>query len=76
MLSRVPVQHLLVGLVGRDDHLGGVHDDDVVAGVDVAGERRLVLAAQHAGDLGRHPAEDKTVGVDDVPGALDIAWFW
>ena len=68
----MPVLHLLGGLVGRHHDLGGVDDDHVVAGVDVAGEGGLVLAAQHASHLGGHAAEHQAVGVDDVPGALDI----
>ena len=47
----------------------------MVAGVEVRGEDRLVLAAQDAGDLGGHPAEHEAFGVDDVPGTLDLAGF-
>ena len=72
----MPVLHLLGGHVGCHHDLGGVHDDDVVAHIHVAGKRRLVLAAQHACHLGGHAAQHQAVGVDDVPGALDIAWFW
>jgi hypothetical protein len=31
-----------------------------------------VLAAQDAGDLGGQPTEHHAVGVDDVPGTLDL----
>jgi hypothetical protein len=69
----VAVGHLLLALAAGELHLGGVDDDHVVAGVDVGGEDRLVLAAQHAGDLGRHPPERLAVGVHDVPVAADVA---
>ena len=68
-----PVLLLLGALRGADVELGGVHHDHVVAGVDVGRADRLVLAPQQPGDLGRHAAEHDAVGVDDVPGPLDVA---
>src|SRR5437588_899967 len=53
-VAGMPVHHLLGGLVGRDHDFGHIHDDDVVARVEVAGERRLVLAPQDACHLGGH----------------------
>ena len=44
----------------------------MVAGVDMGGEGRLVLAPEDAGDLGGQAAEDQAVGVDDVPGTVDV----
>ena len=67
---------MLVGLAGGQDDLVGVDDDDVVTGVDVGREDRLVLAAQDVGDLGGQAAEHQALGVDDVPGAGDVGWFW
>src|SRR5204862_2856394 len=64
-----------VGLARREHHLVGVHDDHVVAGVDVGGEDRLVLAPQDASGLGAHAPQHHAVGIDDVPGALDLARF-
>src|SRR4029079_15318005 len=66
---------LAVGLARGQHDLLGIDDHDVVTGVEVRGEGGLVLAAQDAGDLGAHPAEDETVGVDDVPLAIDLAGF-
>ena len=63
---------MLLRLARGEHHLGGVDHDDVVAGVDVGGERRLVLAPQERGHLGGQPAEDQAVGVDDAPGAGDV----
>ncbi len=57
-------------------HLGGVDHDDVVAGVDVGGQDRAVLAAQDPCHLGGQAAEHEPVGVDDVPRALDLGWLW
>ena len=50
----------------------GVDDDDVVAGVHVGREDRLVLAAQDGGDLRGQAAEDLAAGIDHVPAAHDV----
>src|SRR5215212_10434053 len=71
-VARVPVGDLLLALAPGQPDLGRVDDDHVVAGVDVGGEDRLVLAAQDAGHLGGQPAEDLAVGVDDVPVAGQV----
>jgi hypothetical protein len=71
-VAGVAVHLLLVGLALGHDDLVGVDDDHVVARVDVRGEHGLVLAAQHASDLGAETAEDHALGVDDVPSALDL----
>src|SRR5690606_14288270 len=71
-VARVPPDDLAVGLARREHDLVGVHDDDVVAGVDVGREDRLVLAPQDAGDLARQATEDHALGVHDVPGPLDL----
>ena len=55
--------------------LVGVDDDDVITHVDVGGVGRLVLAAQDVGDLGSEATEHEAFGVNDVPGALDVAGF-
>src|SRR5206468_3339205 len=64
---RVPVPELLVELRARELHLRRVHDDDEVTGVDMRGERRLVLAAETRGDLARETAEGLVRRVDDPP---------
>src|SRR5690606_16834696 len=66
-----PVVHLVGQLVAGDVDLLGVDHDDVVAGVDVRGVDRLVLAAQAARELGAQAAPRLAGGVDDVPVALD-----
>jgi hypothetical protein len=71
----VAVHHLLGRLALGEHDLVGVDDDDVVAGVDVRGEHRLVLATEHASDLGAETTEDEALGVDDVPSALDLTCF-
>ena len=52
-------------------HLGRVHDDDVVAGVDKRGVGGLVLSLEQTGRQRRHAAEHLPVGVDDVPTAVN-----
>jgi hypothetical protein len=63
---------LLARLLGSEDDLGRVDDDHVVARVDVGCVGRLVLAAQQGGHLRGQPAQDEAVGVNEVPGALDV----
>ena len=72
-VAGVAVDELLLGLVRGEHDLVGVDHDDVVAGVEVGGEGRLVLAAQDAGHLGGQAAEHQALGVDDVPVAGDLA---
>ncbi|MBG9885457.1 hypothetical protein ABE10_02415, partial [Bacillus toyonensis] len=71
-VARVAVGHLLLELLSRERDLLRVHDDDEVAGVDVVGEGRLVLAAQDRCGVRGQPAEDDVGGVDDDPVALDL----
>src|SRR5258708_15432279 len=48
-MAGVPVEDLALGLAAGQADLIGVDDDNVVAAIDVRGERRLVLAAQPHG---------------------------
>ena len=64
---------LLVGeLAGTEVELGGVHDDHVIAGVDMGRVDRLVLAPEEAGGLRGDAPEHEAIGIDDVPRALDV----
>ena len=74
-VARVAVHHLALGLVGGEYHLRGVDHDHVVAGVEVRGEDRLVLAPRSPGHLTGHAAEHHALGVDDEPAALDLGGF-
>src|SRR6266487_2846647 len=74
-IARVPVVHLVVELLARDRDLLGVDDDDEVAGVDVRGVLRLVLAAQRVGDARRETPEGLPLRVNEAPLALDLAGF-
>src|SRR6185295_4108413 len=58
---------LVVELVARDFDLSGVQHDDVVAGVNVRGERGLVLALEAHGDLRAQTAQHLVGRVDDIP---------
>src|ERR1700691_301783 len=64
-VTRGVVGELLGGLVGGEHDLVGVHDDDVVAAVNVRGEIDTVLAAQERGGDGRESTEHETLGVHD-----------
>lgn len=72
-VTRVAVGDLLLTLVAGEGDLVGVDDDDEVAGVEVVGEARLVLAAQERGGVRGEAAENDVGGVDDQPFALDLA---
>jgi len=77
--ARVPgvADGLLLGrLVGGEDHLARVDDDHVIAGVEVTGVHGLVLATQEGGHLSGHPPEYEAIGIDHVPGAMDLGRFW
>src|SRR3989475_2045949 len=58
---------LLLELLARQPNLGRIDDDHEVAGVEVRGETRVGLPAQHQRDSRREAAEDLALGVGDVP---------
>jgi hypothetical protein len=74
-VATVAVGHLLGGLARREDHLVGIDHDHVIAGVDMGGEIGAVLSAQDAGHLGSQATQDETIGVDHIPGPLDLVYF-
>ena len=74
-VARVPVVLLVGELAGADVELGRVDHDDVVAGVDVGRPDRLVLPAEQVGRLGGDLAQHLALGVDHVPGAVDVSGF-
>ncbi len=59
-------------LVTGQDNLVSIDHDDKIAGVNVGGENRLVLAAEEACSLNSDLAEDLALGVDHIPLALDF----
>jgi hypothetical protein len=68
--------HLFLSqLVAGQDHLLGVDDHDMVAGIEMGRETGLVLAAQALGDLGRETAKYDAVGVHEPPLARDLTRF-
>jgi len=71
--ARVAVGLLLDQLGAGQGNLVRVDDDDEVAGVNVRGEGRLVLAAQQDRGLGGETSEDDVGRVDDVPRASYLA---
>ena len=74
-VARVAVVLLVGELAGADVELGRVDHDHVVAGVDVGRPDRLVLPAQQGGRLGGDLAQHLALGVDHVPGAVDVSGF-
>ena len=63
----------LGGFLGAgQDALIGIDDDDEIPGINVAGENRLVLAAEQACCLYGDLTEDLALGVDHIPLALDF----
>ena len=62
----------LVGLLfAGEDALLGVDDDDIVAAVDMRGERRLGLAAQDVGHAGSQATNGLAFGINQHPFLLD-----
>jgi len=57
----------LLPLIAGEDDLVHIRDDDVIAGVDVRGVRRTMLAHQDRRDLGGEPPHDHVGRVDHVP---------
>src|SRR5439155_12883690 len=71
-ITGVAVGDLLVLLAAGEAYALGVYDDDVVADVGVRRVDRLVLALEDLGDLRSEASEHDTIGIHDVPAALDV----
>ncbi len=63
---------LLRFFLSGKDRFFSVDHDDVIAGIDVAGEDGLVLAAKQDGGFLGHTADNLIVGVDNVPLAFHL----
>ena len=72
-ITGVAVVDLVGGLGAGDLDLLGVDNHDKVAGVDVGGVGRLVLATQDLGNLRGKAAEGHVGRIDQKPLALDFA---
>jgi hypothetical protein len=59
-------------LAAGKGHFGGVHDDDVVAGVEERGVGGLVLAREPTRGLGREAPDDDVLGVHQEPLTFDV----
>src|SRR6266581_2128493 len=71
-IAGVSIGDLVLSLVPAQLDLVCIDDDDVVPGVHMGGEDRLVLAAQQRGHLAGEAAQHLAAGVNDVPAALDV----
>ena len=58
---------LVFGLVAGDAQFIDVEHHDIIAGVDVRREFRLVLAAQTMRDFGGEPSQHLACGIDYIP---------
>ena len=66
-ITGVTTVELLVELVAGEDDLIRVEDDDMIAGIDMRGERGLVLAAEDGCHLRRQTSEHHALSVHNVP---------
>jgi hypothetical protein len=62
--------HRPAALVSGQRQAGRVDHHDVIAGVHMRREARLVLAAQHRRDVGRQPPQHQALGIDHQPAPL------
>ena len=66
------VVFLAGGLGARHADLVSIQDDDEIAGVDMGGVLRLVLALENMGGLGSNATQHLVSGVDDEPLARNL----
>src|SRR5437763_16997043 len=72
-IAGVAVVDLVGLLVAGHTELGGVDDDDEVAGIDVRRVNGLVLAAQSEGSFAGYPTEHLVGGVNHKPLVLHVS---
>src|SRR5690606_33511299 len=72
-IARVPVVDLVSILLAGEHGLLGVHNDNVVAHVDVRRIGRLVLALEARGNDRRQAADYEAFGVDQDPLLFHLA---
>ena len=66
------VDHLTALFSGGHHDFVGVHDDDVITGIDMWCKDWLVLATEHSSHFGAETTEDHSLSVDDVPLSGDL----
>ncbi len=71
-MTGVAIVALVLELAAREHHLVGVDDHNVVAGVDVRGVIRAVLAAETRGDVRSQATNNGPFGVNHDPLFLDV----
>ena len=66
-IARVAEVFFVFPLVARQNHLFGVHDNDIVTTIRMRSEVDLVLAPQEAGDFRTKTAQTLPLGIDQQP---------
>ena len=66
-VTGVTIPELTFPLVGRDTHLVGVDDDDMVTTVNVGGEIWFTLAAEQVSCGYSQATQHHISGIDDIP---------
>lgn len=74
-VAGVAVVILLGQLVAREDGVGAVDDDHMIAAVDMGREGGLMLAAQQNGSLCGHTAERLAAASEHIPLAGNFSGF-
>ena len=74
-IVRVGGVGLAIPLAAGELHLLGIDDDDEIAGIDVRGVVRAVLAAENGGNRDRKPADHLVGSVDHEPLLGDLPLF-
>ena len=74
-ITGMTVPFLLFELLACEDSVLTVDDDDVITAVNVGCKGYLVLASEQDSGLSRYLTEGLAGSVDDIPLALDLAFF-
>ena len=64
--------HLVGELLAGELYLLGIDNHDIVTAIHIGSEHGLMFAPQHAGNHYGHTAQDKVLGVDQVPLFIDL----
>ena len=74
-IAAVPIVQLLLHFFARHPNVGGVENDDEIAGNNVGSVAGLVLALQSHGYVSSHPAQGLARSVDYSPITGNFPWL-